>query len=92
MNYRCRIHDQADKSTCSGCHPEYAEPRLTVETPGLLEEHRARLAHQLAIFLGCNEVETYVSPGGYKLKLITIRQPSAAVDAPWHQVSKQEAA
>ena len=56
------------------------------------EERKALLAHRLALFLGVNEVENYVSPGGYRLKKVTIRQPGEEIWKLWAQGSKEEEA
>lgn len=72
------------------CAKHYLEPCIPCDICDE-EERRVQLATKLALFLGMNEVTNYVSPSGYKLKIITRREPLAATGTPWHQ-TKEDAA
>lgn len=76
MHY-CEKHNLPGSETCHHCERE---------------DRKAILAHRLALFLGTNEVETWTSPGGYKLLKITRRNLLAPSVTPWNQSSKEEAA
>ena len=52
---------------------------------------REDIARQLAIFLGVNEVRNYVSPGGYRLKIITHVHREEDTKTSWHQSRKEDA-
>lgn len=73
----CEKHDPIIQDTCAACERE---------------DRKATLALKLAVFLGTNEVETWVSPGGYKLLKITRREASSPAGTPWHQARKEDAA
>ncbi len=89
---RCRKHSQPDRKTCVVCHVETVSRNAAVDSVRAEEERRIVLATKLALFLGANDVENYVSPAGYKLKIITRRTASAATGTPWHQSRKEDAA
>ncbi len=73
----CEKHDPIVSDKCAACERE---------------DRKALLAAKLALFLGSNEVESYVSPSGYKLKIVTQRQAMQSASTLWHQARKEEVA
>lgn len=79
--YSCRAHNQPSKANCPQCKP------LTSTAP---LSDKELLAQRLAVFLGVNDVETYVSEKGYRFKKITISPRFAHGEAPWNLPSSKE--
>lgn len=89
---RCRKHNHPDRKTCDGCHVVQVTQDEVIDSLRAEEERKVALATRLALFLGTNDVENYVSPKGYRMKIITIRKVGEATAAPWCQSSRTEAA
>ena len=89
---RCRKHSQPDRKTCAVCHADTVLRNAAVDSVRAEEERRIALATKIALFLGANDVETYVSPNGYKLKIITRRQELSAIGTLWPHSSTEDAA
>ena len=89
---QCRKHTQPDRKTCSVCHMERVTREEAIDSVRSEEERKVVLATKLAMFLATNDVENYVSPSGYKLKVITISHGVAPNATPWHQSRKEDAA